>query len=343
VTAYGDDDTEFNIYGEGGQSPAGPRDYPPSQPPLGASPYYLPNLIAAIVACIGIVVGSIGTWASLFAVGFSGIRFEPWGTVALALGAASAIALFVQLNIGRTLSSLRWSVPLCWAVLVAGVGCLAIALVNIVKIRSVGEDIDELVLTQVGWGLWLMAICAVVLVVTAPIVAGQITKAAEAQAVAAPNTWGPVWRWVAVIASAGILIIALYNAYTPTRVNIQAGETETQTATQTVTAPPVTIAQSDPEGHTTPDFGSNVLPADATPCPINFSDSEFGASAVGTKVTSCAFAEAVRYRYVNNSVRNGRVALDVVSPVTHRAYTMSCTGGRLVQCVGGDSAVVYIY
>lgn len=74
------------------------------------------------------------------------------GTATLILGAVSAIALFVQLNLGRTNFDLRWSVPLCWSVLVAAVACIAIALVQIVKIRSFGTDYEDEILTQVGWG-----------------------------------------------------------------------------------------------------------------------------------------------------------------------------------------------
>jgi hypothetical protein len=296
------------------------------------------NLIAAIVASIGIVVGSVGTWASLNALNGGGLEFRPWGTMTLVLGAACAIALFVQLNLGRTNFNLRWSVPVCWAVLVAAVGCLAIALVQIVKIRSVGEDYEDVFLTQVGWGLWLVAICAGTLCVTAPIVAGQIAKAAEAQAGSAPSTWTPGWRWAAVAASAAILVVALFNAYHPTRVDIHTADT----ATETVTAPPVTVAATDPERHTS-GSGSNVLPADATPCPTTFSDSEFASSAVGTSVTSCAFAESVRRAYINNSGRNRSVTIEAVSPATNLSYTMSCTGDQVVRCTGGNNAVVYIY
>jgi hypothetical protein len=194
-------------------------------------------------------------------------------------------------------------------------------------------------LTQVGWGLWLVAICAVALGITAPIVAGQIAKAAEAQGADGPSAWTSGWRWAAIVASAGILVVALFNAYKPTRVDIHTADT----ATETVTAPPVTVAATDPERHSTTMPGPNVLPADATPCPTTFSDSEFASSAVGTSVTSCAFAESVRRAYINNAGRNRPVTVAATSPVTKRSYTMSCVGGQVVRCTGGDNAVVYIY
>lgn len=74
-------------------------------------------------------------------VSMGGLDIEPWDLITLILGGASAVALFVQLSWGRTSFSLRWAVPLCWAVLVAAVASLAIALVRIVIIKSVGEDV----------------------------------------------------------------------------------------------------------------------------------------------------------------------------------------------------------
>lgn len=112
---------------------------------------------------------------------------------------------------------------------------------------------------------------------------GQLAKAAEIQAAPGSSPWTPAWRW-AVAASAGILLVALFNAYNPTRLNINAaGGTETETVTATPVTrpdPSVNLPASDPEAHT--GSGSTVVPADATPCPATFSDSQFRTSAVGT-------------------------------------------------------------
>ncbi|MCV7108564.1 hypothetical protein [Mycolicibacterium chitae] len=334
MTGPGDDSwTDADIYRD--SQPGVP--YPP-RPLLQDSPFYGPNLIAAIVCAVGIVIGSVGTWASLNSLSAGGLEFKPWGTATLILGAVSAIALFVQLNLGRTNFDLRWSVPLCWSVLVAAVACIAIALVQIVKIRSFGTDYEDEILTQVGWGLWLVVICAGVLGITAPIVAGQIAKAAEAQAGGALTAWVPGWRWGAVATSAAILIVALFFAYNPTRVDVNIS----QSTTETVTAPPVTVAQAEPE-RAFGGGGSRVLPADATPCPSTFVDAEFSSSAVGTSVTSCAFAESVRRAYIGNPGRDRPVVIHATSPVTKLSYRMSCTAGPVVQCTGGNDAVVYVY
>jgi hypothetical protein len=178
------------------------------------------------VAGIGIVIGSVGTWASASTVGVNlnpgGLDIQPWGLITLILGGVSAVALFIQLNWGRTAFSLRWAVPLCWAVLVAAIASLAIALVRIVIVKSVGEDYEGTALILVGWGLWLIAICSAVLCITAAIVATQIGSASEAQVGTSSGRWAPAWRWAAIVASAVILVIALFNGYKPTRVSIEA-------------------------------------------------------------------------------------------------------------------------
>jgi serine/threonine-protein kinase len=110
------------------------------------------------------------------------------------------------------------------------------------------------------------------------------------------------------------------------------------TATETVTAQPRTITAAAPT-----QIPSVTVPADATPCASSFSDAEFETSAIGTSVTSCPFAEAVRYQYLRRGVRNAPIVLDVISPVTHKSYSMACSGGQVVRCFGGNDAVVYLY
>jgi multisubunit Na+/H+ antiporter MnhG subunit len=104
-------------------------------PPLSGVPLYLRNLIAAIVASFGIMIGSIGTWAvGDGTTGLGGMDVpDSWGVITLILGAASAIALFAQLNWGRTSFSLQWAVPLVWVIVVASVCCLAIASMQAVE------------------------------------------------------------------------------------------------------------------------------------------------------------------------------------------------------------------
>lgn len=66
------------------------------------------------------------------------------------------------------------------------------------------------------------------------------------------------------------------------------------------------------------------------------------AAGTGTDVTSCEFAVAVRDAYVAGG-SNGSATLRVTSPVTNKAYTMSCSGEAVTRCTGGNNAVVVLY
>ncbi len=66
-------------------------------------------------------------------------------------------------------------------------------------------------------------------------------------------------------------------------------------------------------------------------------------SAVGSSVTSCEFAASVRSAYLSSGGNGGPMIIDAYSPVTGTTYTMSCSGGPVVTCTGGNNAVVYIY
>ncbi len=113
-------------------------------------------------------------------------------------------------------------------------------------------------------------------------------------------------------------------------------------APATSSTPPVTTTPTKP--------GAVTLPAGAKPCnqgtPVQ---GAFTQSATGSAVTSCQFAEEVRRAYAEMNTAQGgsRDAPRTVvatSPVTGRAYTMSCRSeGQLVTCSGGENAVVYVY
>ena len=76
-----------------------------------------------------------------------------------------------------------------------------------------------------------------------------------------------------------------------------------------------------------------------------------GHSGVATTVTSCAFAESVRYSYIT---QDGSM-ITAYSPVTGQYYDMQCASGFIahlhntgaavpsVRCVGGNNAVVIVF
>ncbi|MEO9328451.1 serine/threonine-protein kinase [Gordonia aurantiaca] len=108
-----------------------------------------------------------------------------------------------------------------------------------------------------------------------------------------------------------------------------ASDRTTPTVTETVAPPTV---QDEPPAAPAP----AAPPPGSSPC-----DATVG---VGTSVTSCPFAFAVRDEYFRaGRDRTARVVV-AASPVTGQTYTMSCTPeGAIVTCRGGNDAVVHIY
>ncbi|MFI8973114.1 protein kinase [Nocardia asteroides] len=90
--------------------------------------------------------------------------------------------------------------------------------------------------------------------------------------------------------------------------------------------------------------GPVSLPAGAQPCESAGATGAFAKSAVGSTVTSCGFAEAVRAAYASGGTSTAPRPVVATSPVTGRTYTMNCAPeGKLVTCTGGENAVVYVY
>lgn len=89
------------------------------------------------------------------------------------------------------------------------------------------------------------------------------------------------------------------------------------------------------------------LPPGATPCTRIDTDvpGPFNASARGTPMTSCAFAEQVRKQYgAPGSSSSGPDQLRVFSPQTSKWYHLAClSSDRYVTCTGGAAAVIYLY
>ncbi|NNH72577.1 protein kinase [Nocardia uniformis] len=127
-------------------------------------------------------------------------------------------------------------------------------------------------------------------------------------------------------------------------------ESPTMTAEQGnpgVAPPPIGAPSTTPTTTTSAAPTTVQLPAGATPCPSVFGSlNGYTDSAIGSTVTSCPFAEEVRRAYAGSTGNQPGAAATVVavSPVTGRSYTMSCTAAeKLVTCVGGENAVVYVY
>ncbi len=131
---------------------------------------YMPNLIGALAASVGIVIGSIGPWVSFMAMSKNGISGD--GAVTLVLGIVSMIAMFSILSRGG-ISRIGDR----WIGVGAGVICLVISIPNIMNVTSATTEVfDRTIGAQVGWGLWLTALSSAVLCLTGLTVAKQTRR-----------------------------------------------------------------------------------------------------------------------------------------------------------------------
>lgn len=128
------------------------------------------------------------------------------------------------------------------------------------------------------------------------------------------------------------------------------GDSATDTAAAPSSAAPIggggaaTTAPRATTAAPTTSAGPVTLPAGAQPCESGSTGGAFGKAAIGSTVTSCGFAEAVRAAYASGGSAAGPRSVVATSPVTGRTYTMDCTpAGKLVTCTGGENAVVYVY
>lgn len=138
--------------------------------PATSTTNYLPNLIAALLASVGIVVGSIAPWATFMAFSKNGIEGD--GAFTLALGIVSTIALFSILSRGGVSR-----IGDRWIGVGAGVICLVVCIVDIMNITSATTEVfDRTIGAQVGWGLWLTALASAVLCLTGLTVAKQTRR-----------------------------------------------------------------------------------------------------------------------------------------------------------------------
>ena len=144
---------------------------------------------------------------------------------------------------------------------------------------------------------------------------------------------------IGVIVAAAILLVPRLMSTS------SAPETSTVSVTATAPAAPDDSGASGAEAVPTvqparPAQGGR--PAGAYECRSTGSGS-YDSVAVGSSVTSCEFAEVVWSQYVSSGAMGGSRTVRAYSPVTGKSYTMSCSGGAVVTCTGGNNAVVHIY
>ncbi|MBH0121880.1 DUF2510 domain-containing protein [Rhodococcus sp. CX] len=139
-----------------------------AQPAAAPGSPYMPYVIAALAAGVGIIVGSIGPWMTF--IGMSRTAMDGDGAITLVLGIVAAVMLFaVVVRDGAA------GTVLCGFAAVLGVICLVVAVVDVNEVTSRNSELfGREVGAQVGWGLWLMALAAAAMSVAAGIAAWQI-------------------------------------------------------------------------------------------------------------------------------------------------------------------------
>jgi len=158
-----------------------------------------------------------------------------------------------------------------------------------------------------------------------------------------PRPRSSAWMWAVILGSVLVLLgVAGYVWVWPRIVNDHPNEAKPSTNTETVTSSATETVTSSATETVTPS-ATETVPPYSNPCPTVFSNTEFATSAVGSTMTSCEFAEAVRFQYVSQPRRGTTVTVDANSPVTGQTYRMTCTGNRVVTCIGGNNAFIYIY
>ncbi|MDT5187498.1 MAG: hypothetical protein QOI29_5656 [Mycobacterium sp.] len=142
---------------------------------VNAAPLYLPNVIAAMVASVAVVIGSLGPWMTFLV--FSRSNVDGDGMFTLALGMVSGVALFALFNIGRSRPESGWMVALACAGALAGLGSFVIGVIDVFGVMNRKTELfGQTIGPQVGWGLWLVLIASLVLIATSIVVAVQIPK-----------------------------------------------------------------------------------------------------------------------------------------------------------------------
>jgi len=164
--------------------------YPPLPAPAPELPtLYLPNLIVAMIASVGLVIGSLGPWMTFLV--FDRTDTDGDGAITLMLGLVSAVALFVVFNLGRSQTKTGLMKRLSRLVVGAGVLAFVIGVADAHEVTSRKVELfGQTVGPQIGWGLWLVLITSVVLTVTAGVVVRQVSKMKQMTPVSADGQWG---------------------------------------------------------------------------------------------------------------------------------------------------------
>jgi serine/threonine-protein kinase len=139
---------------------------------------YRLSLVMGIAACVGVLIACTGPWVSFTVFSLGGLEASNWGKVGIGIAAVSATLLTIVLLGPRFQLGAQAAVILAWVVFVGAGACVGFAVPYIVRVLTLPKaDFFGLKMgAQVGWGLWLLAVSAVVLAIAAASAAQQLSR-----------------------------------------------------------------------------------------------------------------------------------------------------------------------
>lgn len=149
--------------------PSGPQmwDYPTGPVPVPKASSS-PSSIAALIASVAIMVGSLGPWLTFMA--FERGAIDGDGAYTLGMGAIATAAMLVVLCKPRLKE-------FSYVAIVMAVLAFLVGVVDANEVLSRNAEVFGATLgPQIGWGLWLVLIGSAVLVVTAVVTIRQAPK-----------------------------------------------------------------------------------------------------------------------------------------------------------------------
>jgi hypothetical protein len=155
------------------------------------------------------------------------------------------------------------------------------------------------------------------------------------------HSFGRGLGWGAGLAAT--VAAALYLLVGGGPLHVAVSTTSVKTAQNAQEVAPVSDAPASSTVHSTSGYDTPVTSSDARPAASESHDTysagdlKCGAGLSVGPNTSCPFAERVRDAYE----QFGAGTIRVPSPVTHKAYEMTCVGESPVVCRGGNNASVY--
>ncbi len=166
-----------------------------------------PSLIVGIAACVGVLIACTGTWVSFAVFSIGGLDASNWGKVWIGIAVLSAVLLAVVFFGPRFQLGADAAVILVWVVFVGAAGCAAFAVPYIVRVLTLpkAEFFGLKMGAQVGWGLWLLAVSAVVLAIASAAAAQQLSRLGGLTVSRLGETPAANrYRWTALAAAAAV-------------------------------------------------------------------------------------------------------------------------------------------